>query len=56
MTTFFFQNLCPKLDITDYGGGGGSPESPEIHHCSSTTQALGNTEVISIYFLIKKNV
>lgn len=29
----------------DYGGGGGSPGSPEMHHCSSTTQPLGTPEV-----------
>lgn len=33
------------MDIPDYGGGGGrSPESPEMHHCSSTTQPLGISE------------
>nr|XP_012231092.1 PREDICTED: steroid hormone receptor ERR2 isoform X3 [Linepithema humile] len=38
--------ICTKLDIgTDYGGGSnGSPESPEMHHCSSTTQPLGTPD------------
>lgn len=42
----FFQSICTKLDIPqDYGGSNGSPESPEMHHCSSTTQPLGTPEV-----------
>ncbi|XP_076656919.1 estrogen-related receptor isoform X7 [Halictus rubicundus] len=37
--------ICSKIEIsTDYGGGGGSPGSPEMHHCSSTTQPLGTPE------------
>ncbi|XP_033216256.1 steroid hormone receptor ERR1 isoform X3 [Belonocnema kinseyi] len=36
--------LCTKMDLADYGGGGGSPGSPEMHHCSSTTQPLGTSE------------
>ncbi|XP_071562241.1 estrogen-related receptor isoform X8 [Temnothorax nylanderi] len=39
------ESICTKLDIaTDYGGSNGSPESPEMHHCSSTTQPLGTPE------------
>ncbi|XP_072747827.1 estrogen-related receptor isoform X7 [Anoplolepis gracilipes] len=39
------ESLCTKLDIPpDYGGSSGSPESPEMHHCSSTTQPLGTPE------------
>ncbi|KAH0954991.1 hypothetical protein HN011_003179 [Eciton burchellii] len=39
------ESICTKLDIApDYGGSSGSPESPEMHHCSSTTQPLGATE------------
>ncbi|XP_070530357.1 estrogen-related receptor isoform X2 [Cardiocondyla obscurior] len=38
------ESICTKLDIsTDYGSNG-SPESPEMHHCSSTTQPLGTPE------------
>lgn len=33
------------MDIPDYGGGGASPGSPEMQHCSSTTQPLGTPEV-----------
>ncbi|XP_015171692.1 PREDICTED: steroid hormone receptor ERR1 isoform X2 [Polistes dominula] len=52
--------ICTKMDVPpDYGGGGGgggsagngnggggsgSPGSPEMHHCSSTTQPLGTPE------------
>ncbi|XP_043471964.1 steroid hormone receptor ERR2 isoform X1 [Leptopilina heterotoma] len=33
------------MDLPDYGGGcGRSPDSPEVHHCSSTTQQLGISE------------
>ncbi|XP_025156369.1 steroid hormone receptor ERR1 isoform X3 [Harpegnathos saltator] len=40
-----YQSICTKLDIPpDYGDSGGSPESPEMHHCSSTTQPLGATD------------
>lgn len=42
-----FQNLCPKMDLSDYGG---SPGSPEMHHCSSTTQVLGPAEVYLAYY------
>ncbi|XP_011352625.1 steroid hormone receptor ERR2 isoform X12 [Ooceraea biroi] len=39
------ESICTKLDIApDYGGSSGSPESPEMHHCSSTTQPLGTPE------------
>ncbi|XP_011696829.1 PREDICTED: steroid hormone receptor ERR2 isoform X3 [Wasmannia auropunctata] len=39
------ESICTKLDIaTDYGDSNGSPESPEMHHCSSTTQPLGTPE------------
>lgn len=39
------ESICTKLDIaTDYGDSNGSPESPERHHCSSTTQPLGTPE------------
>ncbi|XP_011644939.1 steroid hormone receptor ERR2 isoform X3 [Pogonomyrmex barbatus] len=39
------ESICTKLDIaTDYGGSSGSPDSPEMHHCSSTTQPLGTPE------------
>ncbi|XP_077275136.1 estrogen-related receptor isoform X3 [Temnothorax americanus] len=39
------ESICAKLDTaTDYGGSNGSPESPEMHHCSSTTQPLGTPE------------
>ncbi|XP_025156383.1 steroid hormone receptor ERR2 isoform X12 [Harpegnathos saltator] len=39
------ESICTKLDIPpDYGDSGGSPESPEMHHCSSTTQPLGATD------------
>lgn len=42
-----------KIDMQDYNGGGGggggegggSPSSPEMQHCSSTTQPLGTPEV-----------
>lgn len=50
----YFQSICTKLDITDYGDSNGNPESPEMHHCSSTTQPLGTPEVrdrIAIIFL-----
>lgn len=40
---------CGQVDIPDYGGGGGSPGSPERHHCSSTTQPMGMAEVITIF-------
>lgn len=46
--------ICTKMDVPpDYSGGGGgggnaggggSPASPEMHHCSSTTQPLGTPE------------
>ncbi|XP_017788639.1 PREDICTED: steroid hormone receptor ERR1 isoform X1 [Habropoda laboriosa] len=37
--------ICSKIEVPpDYGGGGGSPGSPEMHHCSSTTQPLGTPE------------
>ncbi|XP_018358009.1 PREDICTED: steroid hormone receptor ERR1 isoform X3 [Trachymyrmex cornetzi] len=48
------ESICTKLDITDYGDSNGNPESPEMHHCSSTTQLLGTPEVrdrIAIIFL-----
>ncbi|XP_018314005.1 estrogen-related receptor isoform X1 [Mycetomoellerius zeteki] len=48
------ESICTKLDITDYGDSNGNPESPEMHHCSSTTQPLGTPEVrdrIAIIFL-----
>lgn len=52
--------MCTKLDIaTDYGGSNGSPESPEMHHCSSTTQPLGTPEVrdhVPITFLRRQRV
>ncbi|XP_036151346.1 steroid hormone receptor ERR2 isoform X3 [Monomorium pharaonis] len=41
------ESICTKLDLgPDYGNGrdNGSPESPEMHHCSSTTQPLGTSE------------
>ncbi|XP_029169486.1 steroid hormone receptor ERR2 isoform X8 [Nylanderia fulva] len=39
------ESICTKLDIQpDYGGNSGSPESPEMHHCSSTTQPLGTPD------------
>ncbi|XP_058806535.1 steroid hormone receptor ERR2-like isoform X1 [Phymastichus coffea] len=38
------ESLCTKMDMPDYGGSGGSPGSPEMHHCSSTTQPLGTPE------------
>ncbi|XP_015585204.1 steroid hormone receptor ERR1 isoform X4 [Cephus cinctus] len=38
------EGICGKMDMPDYGGGGGSPGSPEMHHCSSTTQPLGTPE------------
>ncbi|KYN36080.1 Steroid hormone receptor ERR1 [Trachymyrmex septentrionalis] len=38
------ESICTKLDITDYGDSNGNPESPEMHHCSSTTQPLGTPE------------
>ncbi|KAG5334961.1 ERR2 protein, partial [Acromyrmex charruanus] len=41
------ESICTKLDITDYGDSNGAitnPESPEMHHCSSTTQPLGTPE------------
>ncbi|XP_012285432.1 steroid hormone receptor ERR2 isoform X3 [Orussus abietinus] len=38
------QVICGEMDMQDYGGGGGSPGSPEMHHCSSTTQPLGKSE------------
>uniref|UniRef100_A0ABD2XF01 Estrogen receptor n=1 Tax=Trichogramma kaykai TaxID=54128 RepID=A0ABD2XF01_9HYME len=34
--------LCTKIDLPDYSAG--SPGSPEMHHCSSTTQPLGTPE------------
>lgn len=41
-----FQVICSKIEVPpDYGGGEGSPGSPEMHHCSSTTQPLGTSEV-----------
>ncbi|XP_076166719.1 estrogen-related receptor isoform X1 [Ptiloglossa arizonensis] len=37
--------ICGKVEMpADYGGGEGSPGSPEMHHCSSTTQPLGTPE------------
>ncbi|XP_044009335.1 steroid hormone receptor ERR2-like isoform X3 [Aphidius gifuensis] len=36
-----------KMDMQDYSGGGeggGSPSSPEMQHCSSTTQPIGTLE------------
>ncbi|XP_015439932.1 PREDICTED: steroid hormone receptor ERR2 isoform X2 [Dufourea novaeangliae] len=37
--------ICSKIEVSaDYGGGGASPGSPEMHHCSSTTQPLGTPE------------
>ncbi|OAD54435.1 Steroid hormone receptor ERR2 [Eufriesea mexicana] len=37
--------ICSKIEVPpDYGGGEGSPGSPEMHHCSSTTQPLGTPE------------
>ncbi|XP_014219265.1 steroid hormone receptor ERR1 isoform X4 [Copidosoma floridanum] len=39
-----YQSLCSKMDMHEYGGSGGSPGSPEMHHCSSTTQPLGTPE------------
>ncbi|XP_043273452.1 steroid hormone receptor ERR1 isoform X2 [Venturia canescens] len=37
--------ICGKMDMQDYGGGGEtSPGSPEMQHCSSTTQPLGTPE------------
>lgn len=43
------------MDIPDYGGGGGrSPESPEMHHCSSTTQPLGISEVTKVFDVYNK--
>ncbi|XP_046490166.1 estrogen-related receptor isoform X3 [Neodiprion pinetum] len=44
-TTLHHQDVvCGQVDIPDYGGGGGSPGSPERHHCSSTTQPMGMAE------------
>ncbi|KAJ8673828.1 hypothetical protein QAD02_005090 [Eretmocerus hayati] len=43
-TTLQQQESFSKMDLPDYGGSGGSPESPEMHHCSSTTQPLGTPE------------
>lgn len=43
---YLFQVICSKIEVPpDYGGGEGSPGSPEMHHCSSTTQPLGTSEV-----------
>ncbi|XP_011312293.1 steroid hormone receptor ERR2 isoform X2 [Fopius arisanus] len=33
-----------KMDMGDYSGGRASPGSPEMQHCSSTTQPLGTSE------------
>ncbi|XP_034942584.1 steroid hormone receptor ERR2 isoform X3 [Chelonus insularis] len=45
-TTIQHQEALCEMDMTDYGGGGGgaSPGSPEMQHCSSTTQPLGTPE------------
>ncbi|KAK0083168.1 hypothetical protein PV325_009226 [Microctonus aethiopoides] len=43
-TTIQHQEVLCEMDIPDYGGGGASPGSPEMQHCSSTTQPLGTPE------------
>lgn len=44
------------MDMQDYSGGGeggGSPSSPEMQHCSSTTQPISTLEVkIKITFVL----
>ncbi|XP_044598304.1 steroid hormone receptor ERR2 isoform X6 [Cotesia glomerata] len=50
-TTIQHQEVLRDMDITEYGGGGSgdgsgtSPGSPEMQHCSSTTQPIGTPEV-----------
>ncbi|XP_053597273.1 steroid hormone receptor ERR2 isoform X6 [Microplitis demolitor] len=49
-TTIQQQEVLRDMDITEYGGGGSgdgggtSPGSPEMQHCSSTTQPIGTPE------------
>lgn len=38
--------------MQDYGGSGTSPGSPEMQHCSSTTQPLGTPEVKPLMIII----